>query len=166
MVHRRRNKNKCSSSCFDEMSHAKCACCVQWNQPYAPHMTRCTCSSSANRIVHAALWPSMLSAWKLLHGVEAEMSVLPLAESEDRDRWALWLQRPPGYIRPHCLCPLTKRCPLKHWAVRWEVTLMAPLHLLCPVPFYSISVHHTLFLFLPLSFSDTLAYWSDWRRNS
>ena len=70
------------------------------------------------------------------------------------------------------LCPLTKRCPLKHWAVRGEVTLIAPLHLLSPTWVSSILAHHALsvFLFLSLirpspSFGDTLAYWSAWRRD-
>lgn len=41
------------------------------------------------------------------------------------------------------LCPLTMRWPLKHWAVRWEVTLIAPLHLLSPTRFPpSLSITH------------------------
>lgn len=90
------------------------------------------------------------------------MFFLPLAQSEDRDRLALWLKRPPGCIHPNgsellFLRPLTKRCPLKHWAVRWEVTLIAPLHLLSTTrfpPSLSITHSHTFLsslfsLFLP-----------------
>lgn len=114
---------------------------------------------------HAALWPAMLGVWKLFHDMEAEMFSVPLAESGDRDRWALfgWRGHLAASIRTDqsltllSLCPLTKRCPLKHWAVRWEVTLIAPLRLLFSMqfpPFLSIKHCDTSF-----SLSSTLLQW-------
>ena len=68
-------------------------------------------------------------------------------------------------------CSLTKYRPLKQWAIRWEVTLIALLYLLSPRRFLlSLSIRPSLFLFLsvfyvPPSLCDTAAYWFDERRD-
>lgn len=50
-------------------------------------------------------------------------------------------------------CPLTKHYLLKHWAVRWEVTLIASLHLPSPARFPPSLSHHALSHFLSSMFS-------------
>lgn len=66
--------------------------CGVWNCSHAHQARHFKHSQPSGRPV--------LSMWKL-HDIKAEMFFLPLVESADRDRWATWHQRPPGYIHPN-----------------------------------------------------------------
>ncbi len=100
---------------------------------------------------HAALWPAMLSVWKLLHDTEAEMFFLPLAQSEDRDRWALRLERPPSSIHPNgselhspLSLPSDQALPAETLSrkMRGHTNSPTPSSFSCTIS--SINVHHTL----------------------
>lgn len=124
--------------------------------------------------VHAAPWPAVLSVRKLFRDIEAEMFFLPPAESEDRDRWALWHGRPPGCIHPNgselhspLSLPSDQALPVETLSCEVRGHTNSPTPSSFSYTISSISVHHTLIHFpflsllsLSLSFSGTLAYWS------
>lgn len=108
--------------------------------------------------VHAALWPAMLSVWKLFHDIEAEMFFLPPAESEDRDGWALWHERPPACIHPNgselhspLSLPSDQALPIETLSckVRGHTNSSTPSSFSYTIS--SISVHHRLIHFPFLS---------------
>lgn len=124
---------------------------------------RVTCFHDCTE-AHAALWPAMPCVWKLFHDIKAKMFFLPLAESEDRDRWAPRLERPPGCIHPNrseshspLSLPSDQALPVETLSCKVRGHTNSPT----PSSFFytssSISVHHTLFssslfsIFLPLS---------------
>lgn len=116
---------------------------------------------------HAALWPAMLGVWKLFHDMEAEMFSVPLAERGDRDRWALWLKRPPGCIHPNgsephspLSLPSDKALPIETLSckVRGHTNSPTPSYFLYAIP--SISVHQTLWhFFFSLKHPPSVTLW-------
>ncbi len=119
--------------------------------------------------VHAALWQAILGVWKLFHDTEAEMFFLPLAQSEDRDRWALWLERPPGCIHSNgselhspLSLPSDQALPVETLSCKVRGHTNSPTPSSFSYTISSISVHHTplhfLFLFL-LSLPPSVTLW-------
>lgn len=155
---------------------------LKWTELYTRRqsllISTVTCFHDCTR-PHAALWPAMFCVWKLFHDTEAEMFFLPRAQNEDRDRWVLWLERPPGCIHPNgselhypLFLPSDQALSVETLSCKVRGQTNSPTPSSFSYTISSISVYHTLINFpflcplsLPPSFSDTLAYWSDWRRD-